>query len=367
MNGNEKSGLRCPKVIWLTPAFRCNLRCPGCIHGLDRKGKSLKDLYRTDKKFMTFEEFQRVVDDTLEFRPLLSLYGAGEPFLNPDVYEMVRYAGLERKFPLQFHTNGLPLDPHRLAPLGPTDVTFSVDGFSQESYEKYRRGGDLKQVLEIIETFARLAAEQPQGLRPKITFKYIIHRFNEEEVQTAKDWVAKLPNVIFREAAFVLPAPDIDYRLEHKGWSTKESHDHWAPRKIPYDLYYFDEEHGVYKNRAQLLPRDGNCEMVKDELFAHVDGESYPCCLGVLSNYREGMYFGNIFEEGVLEVFNGERAERFRTIYRTSDKGNVFECAECQFNRLRTFSDAVKVKTRAECPPCAQAGHEGERAAAAEA
>lgn len=342
MNKRHPEGTKCPSVIWLTPAFCCNLRCLGCAHGMDLKGHTLKELFRTNKKFMTFEELKTVVDDTAEFKPLLSLYGAGEPFLNPDVYDMVEYAGLEHGFPLQFHTNGLMVDPHRLAPLGPTDVTFSVDGFTQESYQMYRRGGDLKKVLEIVETFARLAAEQPQGKRPKITFKYIIHRYNEADLPRAKEWVASLPGVTFREAAFMLPAPDIDYYVDHKTWSTKESHDYWAPLNTPNDLYFFDEELGVYRNRAHLLPRDGNCEMVGREIFAHVDGEAFACCVGVLSKHREGMYFGNIFRDGVLEVFNGERAQRFRSLY-AQDKGNVFECAECQFNRLRTFSEAVKI------------------------
>ena len=121
MSTSTSEGLKCPKVIWLTPAFTCNLRCPGCVHGMDLKGRTLKDLFNTDKKFMTFDEFRSVVDDTVEFKPLLSLYGAGEPFLNPHVYDMVEYAGLERKFPLPFHTNDLLVDPDLLAPLGPTD------------------------------------------------------------------------------------------------------------------------------------------------------------------------------------------------------------------------------------------------------
>lgn len=151
-----------------------------------------------------------MMDDTAEFKPLLSLYGAGEPFLSPHIYDMVEYAGLERGFPLQFHTNGLTLEPHRLARLGPTDVTFSVGGFTLEGYEMCRCGGDLNKAPEIV------------------------------------------------------------------------------------------------------------------EIFAHVDGEAFPCC------------------PGVPEVFNGERAQRFRELY-AQDKGNIFECAECRFNRLRTFSDAVKL------------------------
>jgi hypothetical protein len=95
---------------------------------------------------------------------------------------------VKRAYPQVFlyvSTNGLPLDAAkaaRLARSGVDEVTFSVDGPDQRSYERYRRGGDFARVLAnmaaLVEAKRRLGREVPF-----INWRYILFRWNDSRLQ----------------------------------------------------------------------------------------------------------------------------------------------------------------------------------------
>jgi hypothetical protein len=85
-------------------------------------------------------------------------------------------------------TNGLLLNEDktaRLARSGIDEVTFSVDGADQRTYERYRRGGDFAKVLK---TMTALAGEKRRLGRevPFINWRYILFRWNDSFRQMNK-------------------------------------------------------------------------------------------------------------------------------------------------------------------------------------
>ncbi|HMS16365.1 MAG TPA: hypothetical protein PKA37_05945, partial [Planctomycetota bacterium] len=89
-------------------------------------------------------------------------------------------------------TNGLYFNSEaqrRAALLSGIDVIiFSVDGVDQESYGKYRVGGDFNQVLENMRAMA--AMREDLGVSwPKMVWRYILFPWNDsdEQMQRARD------------------------------------------------------------------------------------------------------------------------------------------------------------------------------------
>ena len=74
---------------------------------------------------MTLDEFHRIVDDAQEYLMLLILWDWGEPFLNPELPEMITYAA-ERDIRTVTSTNAQFLGDEsyltRILGLGPVDA-----------------------------------------------------------------------------------------------------------------------------------------------------------------------------------------------------------------------------------------------------
>ena len=86
-----------PFMMMVEPTNICNLKCPLCPSGNG-------EMTRTRGK-MGLEDFKRLVDEAGDYLVLLMLWNQGEPFINTDFVEMVRYAH-SRRIPTLTSTNG---------------------------------------------------------------------------------------------------------------------------------------------------------------------------------------------------------------------------------------------------------------------
>ena len=69
----------------------------------------------------------------------------------------------------------------RLVPSGLNSLIFSVDGTSEETYERYREGGDLATVLTGIRRVVEAKCARP-STTPLIDLRFIVVRHNEREI-----------------------------------------------------------------------------------------------------------------------------------------------------------------------------------------
>ncbi|MGH9857261.1 MAG: radical SAM protein, partial [Acidobacteriota bacterium] len=94
-------------------------------------------------------------------------------------------------------TNGLLLNTEdklqRLVSSGIDEITFSVDGARQETYEIYRRGGDFRKVFGIMKRLVEIKKEQ-NSETPFINWRYILFRWNDsdEEMDLARRLAAEI-------------------------------------------------------------------------------------------------------------------------------------------------------------------------------
>src|SRR5688572_2991286 len=151
-----------PFYLTLESGNSCNLRCPLCPTTF--RGDSLP------RGMLTLENARTIID---RFPALIKVNFSlwGEPFLNKEIFDIVKYAH-SKKIETAIQSNfSLPkfdeAMAQRLLDSGLTELWLSIDGASQETYEVYRRRGDLDRVLRNIELLRRLQVEQRRE-HPKI-------------------------------------------------------------------------------------------------------------------------------------------------------------------------------------------------------
>lgn len=75
-----------PRQFWIEITNECNLRCIMCpvSSGLKR-----------ENGMMDLDAFKGIIDQISMVRPRIMLHVAGEPLLNKDLFEMVKYAKIK--------------------------------------------------------------------------------------------------------------------------------------------------------------------------------------------------------------------------------------------------------------------------------
>jgi radical SAM protein with 4Fe4S-binding SPASM domain len=150
-----------PIRLWIETASVCNLRCVMCPNKTYPAGR---------KGVMRLDLFKKIIDEARHFANDVYLHHRGEPLLNPALFEMIGYAraaGLKTRF----HTNGALLDEAKargLLAAGPNLVSFSVDGFTKDSYERIRGGAIFERTVANIVRLAELRREL------KVKIPYIV-------------------------------------------------------------------------------------------------------------------------------------------------------------------------------------------------
>jgi len=146
---------------------------------------------------LDFDLFKKVIDETGPTLGRVDFFNYGEAFLHKRAVEMCEY--IKTNFPhiyLYTSTNGLALNEERARRLvhsGIDEVTFSLDGATQASYEKYRQRGKLEVALANLRAMADEKKKSGRDL-PFINWRYILFTWNDsdDEMQRARELAAEI-------------------------------------------------------------------------------------------------------------------------------------------------------------------------------
>jgi hypothetical protein len=135
--------------------------------------------------------FTRVVDEAGPSLVRIDFFNYGEAFLHKRAVEMCEY--IKSRFPqvyLYTSTNGLALTEEkarRLVHSGIDEVTFSIDGASQETYARYRQRGKFDLALANLRAMTDEKAAAGRDV-PQINWRYILFAWNDsdEEMDRAR-------------------------------------------------------------------------------------------------------------------------------------------------------------------------------------
>ena len=137
-------------VIRMDTINLCNLRCKMCYYSSD---------YNRKKEEMDLSLFRKIAGEVFPKTRFLYLSCATEPTMNRQFASFVRVAG-EYEVPfISFCTNGQMLREDVIQACiesNISEIIFSIDGATAETYEEIRRGGKWGRLLEKLDLLASM-------------------------------------------------------------------------------------------------------------------------------------------------------------------------------------------------------------------
>ncbi|HAN19237.1 MAG: hypothetical protein A2X13_09450 [Bacteroidetes bacterium GWC2_33_15] len=287
-----------PYAISIEPSNICNLSCSECPAG----NKSLS----RKSGLLDYQLFKKIIDQTRKYAIYLNLYLQGEPFLNPLLFKMIKYAD-ENNIYTSTSTNGHFIDNEsakKIINSGLKKIIVSVDGTMQETYQIYRQRGNLNQVLSGIRLLAELKKEF-KSKTPEIEIQFIVFKHNQHQVneiqQIGKDVGA---NTVVLKSAQILN-PNINFKL--------------IPSIQKFARYR--KKNTGYKIKSNLRNR---CFRLWQTLVITLEGIVIPCCFDKNADYKSG----DIKDLTLPAIWKSKNFNTFRKKVLASRK-KVSICCNC--------------------------------------
>lgn len=292
-----------PWQLQVEPSAACSLKCPLCPSGTDTSASA--------QRFMPFPMFRDLIDEVGDHVVICVFWMWGEPMLNRKLPDMIAYAR-SKNIGTVTSTNGQHIqtveEAETLVRSGLDNLVVAIDGATQETYGKYRVGGDLQKIFRCLEMLKQ-AKESLGSTTPKVNVRTVVTKNNEHELpeieriasQYGADWVS-------RKTASALDHSDLELR------------DDYVPSNTHYRRF-------IYKDgkRVRMPASHFRCRRAWKRITLASDGTVLPCEFDCekttpFGKYGEGSSF--------MQIWKGEQAEAFRRQFLTDRMVNKF-CAYC--------------------------------------
>jgi len=273
-----------PISISFEPTTSCNLRCPECPSGMRA--------FTRPTGMLKKDFFRQTIDEIHKELLYLIFYFQGEPFLNPDFLEMVKYAH-DKGIYTATSTNAHYLTDEKAKKTvesGLDRLIISIDGTTQETYEQYRVGGDLKKVIEGTENIIKWK-KKLHSKTPHIIFQFLVVQPNEHQIKDVEVLAKKLKvdEVRFKTAQIY------DYEQGNK----------LIPTINKYSRYQ-QQNDGTYSIKNNLL---NHCWKLWHSTVITWDGLVVPCCFDKDAKHQLGdlkiKSFGEVWKSNEYNAFRG--------------------------------------------------------------
>ena len=237
----------------------------------------------------------------------LTFYFQGEPYINPDFLDMVKYAN-QSKIYTSTSTNAHFLNTDnaiRTIESGLDKLIVSVDGTTQEVYEKYRINGDLNKALDGIREIVKWK-DKLNSNTPKVVMQFLVVKHNEHQINEAK----KLAKIVGADSIQFKTAQIYDYV-------------NGSPLIPDLDKYsrYKMNRNGKYEIKNSL---SNQCWRMWHSCVITWDGQVVPCCFDKDAKYK----LGNLSNQSFDEIWYSEDYMNFRNSLLKSRK-QVDICTNC--------------------------------------
>lgn len=319
-----------PEITFQASAY-CDSNCRLCPVGLGIKGPR--------RGFLKFDLFRKVIDEAREFLIGIDFADWGEPFLNSNIFSMIKYA--EEKRIMTHASTNLHLfrdrdDLKRLLDCGLSFLTISLHGVSQETYEAYQPKRNFEVTVEKIRTLMCLE-KQLKRKKPVINLAFAITKKNEHEIEKMR-WFAKnlgVDNSIYTASLnlrFYLNNPHAIIRLIEE-WAQDEKLDscdntQFNKQKINelFETLLKERQVNLHElDRLKLTTRHF-CLDPWQSLTVNWDGTVSLCC----TDYDK-YFMGDTRKESIIRIWNNKRYRDVRKFLlgRLNANDVDFPCKYC--------------------------------------
>ncbi len=269
-----------PPILMIEPTNICNLKCPLCPSGTDQ--------LKRPKGYMSPEIFSKLIEEVAPYTFMLIMWNQGEPFLNPNFIKMCQIAKKHNLLLLvSTNANKMP-DAKEVMKAGIDRLIISADGASQETYNLYRRNGNLNTVIENVKAIVKEKKASASRL-PKIIWQFIVMKHNEHEEQAIKT-IAKDIGVD------QLQLKTVQIYAKEDIYTFLPSNPKYRRYKIKGDN--FELKYGI-KNR---------CRRIWTQPVVNWDGEMAVCCFDKDNDFK----IGNIKDNSFSSLWKSQAFYTFR-------------------------------------------------------
>ena len=289
-----------PVSISFEPTTSCNLRCPECPSGLRAFTRPTGML---QKNF-----FRDTIDQLSSDLLYLIFYFQGEPYLNPDFLDMVKYAS-QKGIYTATSTNAHYLNDanaRRTEESGLDGLLISIDGTTQDVYQAYRVGGKLEKVLAGARNIMKWKKELKSNT-PFVFFQFLVVKPNEHQIEDVK------------RLAVEIGVDDVRFKTAQV-YDYEQDPNNLIPTLDKYSRYRKNEKgEFAFKNSLQ-----NHCWRLWHATVISWDGLVVPCCFDKDAQHTLGDLKGMSFKE----VWHSDTYVNFRRQILQSRK-NIDICANC--------------------------------------
>lgn len=277
---------------------RCNLNCTQCDVG--------NHLTNRKNNFLNYNQYCNIINEIGITLLDAMFYFQGEPLLNKNFSKYISYAKQYNIYTIistnaQLINKNIAID---IVKLGLDKIIISIDGTTQDVYEKYRKGGSLEKCIKAI-NFLKKAKTELSSKTPCIEAQFIVFRFNQHQINEFKKlepiWGAD--KISIKSAQIYSPNKNSDI----------------IPTTNKYNRYHkIKNEWKIKKDFSKA------CFRAWYGMVVSADGNILPCCF----DKQEKYIYGNIKDNKVENIWKNKKANNFRnTLLNKRESINI--CCNC--------------------------------------
>ena len=261
---------------------------------------------KRERRFMDIGLYKKIIDDMPRaYDKSVAPFLNGEPLLNPDVLEYLRYTKM--KLPMAkvgLFTNGSLIDKFHEEILKDDlldNITFSFDGGDKESYEKVRRGLSFDKVSNNIHNFIKVRNRMGKT-KPTVYISMVVVDENRDSIKKFKD--------NFKDADSVGIHKEFNFCI---GRNKKRNR-----------LWYF-------------FNKQDYCQRLESSITVLVDGKVSICCF----DYEGKEIIGDVKKESVMNIWYGKKMKSKIELLKKRKFESLPLCSKCNFIEHNVVSQQV--------------------------
>ncbi len=317
-----------PVELSLGTTSFCNLKCIQCPREDNENNRLPYNEHLSFDYFKSMENYIKQAKDVY-------LYGLGEPMIDKDYFEKVRYVASFGS-DVNLSSNGTLLDERRCRETiesGIKSIGISLDASTEETFKEVRPPGGLPDIIENVKRLCRMKKEMGAA-RPLVKLSFGIMRQNLHEVPLFPDVAAEcgVDEIVMHPVIYMsqqakesmeVPRKEIEEQVEIARQKAEE-------HGIPFSWWYLDpmtylmsldyERMAQIKTPVHLKPKDANgngakkkkhfCFFLWRNAMVQGEGEVFPCCY--MTNIKLGkVQNGNLNEARGHPTLNEMRRGMF--------------------------------------------------------
>ncbi|MDR1046681.1 MAG: radical SAM protein [Treponema sp.] len=341
----------CLVYFKLTPL--CNLRCKMCGQWGDRGIMKNYDMAKETKSLVSLERYKELVDEIAPRQPVSYIWG-GEPFLYPDLMPLAKYM-VDKGLYVSVNTNGTMIEQRaeQIVRDKWSTIFVSLDAF-QETNDAMRGKGSYDRVVKGFRAISREKKKQ-NSVYPVMGIVTTVTNRNYQDLARLAEATREFnpdihifnlgtytnDNIIAAQSRFMKEKLDTDIDCL-AGYNTGYNNgiDGKRLHAILKDLHNRDYGHPVitvptlnpdrvHTYYADLeTPVRNHCIVPWCQANINYNGDLHFC-----ADYPDYI-LGNIKERPFTEIYNGDRANRFRKVIHACEGGMFPGCLRCYQNML---------------------------------